>query len=335
MLHARGLLVALLAAVAVACGDAASKPSESFGERRQLIVGGLVDPTHGSVVALLRAAADPLPICTGTLVATEPAKRIGWVITTGPCATAAVARMADDTRKEPCRDFDVAQREFVTVVGEPTGEVAVLTVRGVLADTPFTPLLPRADDRLKAGAAFVQVGYGTTRSPLLGPDDGNSTRRSLVRTIKSLSESAIVTNYAAGGACLRDEGAPALWLHEGRETVAGLHWSQNGDCTRTATAMRLSGVEAKLRSIIEDQRGALMATPSPPSESAPDAATPAAAPSPPASVDDNNDDTQEKTTSVSARLDAGCSVAAPTPWPRLPWSALLALLLRSRSRRRG
>ncbi|MDB4944405.1 MAG: hypothetical protein JWP97_3939 [Labilithrix sp.] len=230
--------VALAAAVlAPACSSSspAPEPAEKVANLASPIINGNVDTTHQAVVALLLQKGNQQGVCSGTIIKTDPASGVGWVLTAAHCVNdipPILAFQANDFASPTALTYQVL--DYVADPGY-SGETAsphdfgMVRILGVDASTPTIPLAT-APDGLASGSPVVSVGYGRTTLIASGDTDTNTQRRNVSKTLNTVTTSSIGYDMSTKGICQGDSGGPVLVTSGGVEKVAGVHSYVEGDC---------------------------------------------------------------------------------------------------------
>ncbi len=235
--------------LAIACSTAPPSGSTEvlLGANSQPIIGGSFDTTHQAVVYLVSNPDSQglSAACTGTIIKTDAAKKVGWVLTAAHCVNPkpAVAIIADDVASKTAVQFivlDATANPAYTGQTTPTShDVAMVRILGVDASTPTIPLTSVTNDAA-VGTSVTSVGYGRT-TPSSQPPDNNSRRKRITRTLNGVSASAVSYSLSGGGICQGDSGGPVLVGSAGSERVLAVHSYVSGDCLGDGTSIRVSG----------------------------------------------------------------------------------------------
>jgi MYXO-CTERM domain-containing protein len=176
--------------------------------------------------------------CTGTIVKTDPASKIAWVLTAAHCVDIAPVLviqgndfMAPSAIRYTVLDYASDPQYSGTASGH---DFAVVRVVGASAQTPLIPITA-SPDGLQTGSSVVSVGYGRT-TPSNQPPDSNTIRRVLNKSVAQLDSGEIVYSQTSAGICQGDSGGPVLFNPGGGERVVGVHSYVQGYCTGSNAA---------------------------------------------------------------------------------------------------
>jgi MYXO-CTERM domain-containing protein len=252
-------LFVVLPLLAIACSTAPPSSKEGgsevlLGANSQPIIGGSFDTTHQAVVYLVSNPDSQglSAACTGTIIKTDAAKKVGWVLTAAHCVNPkpAVAIIADDVAAKTAVQFivlDATANPAYTGQTTPTShDVAMVRILGVDASTPTIALSSVTNDAA-VGTSVTSVGYGRT-TPSSQPPDNNSRRKRITRTLNGVSASAVSYSLSGGGICQGDSGGPVLVGSGASERVLAVHSYVSGDCLGDGTSIRVSGEMAFINS---------------------------------------------------------------------------------------
>lgn len=237
-------LLPLTACVLAACtADDAVTPDESIlGKTSSPIVSGQLDTTHQAVVAL----AAQQGLCSGTIIKTDPAKRIGWVLTAAHCTEVSlqVALQGNDFNANPIQyavlDYEKDSRYQIGGSADQSYDVAVVRILGVDASTP-TIAVASSSDGVVSQATFTAIGYGRTLGGTGSTGDADGKRRRISLKVDEASTTQFSYSMTNGGTCQGDSGGPDLLSSGGVEKVIGVHSYVEGDCNYAGVSGRVSG----------------------------------------------------------------------------------------------
>lgn len=236
----RRMGVGLCTSALLACTVGTETPS--LRQSRQPIIGGTLDTTHEAVV-LLRSAPSGGGVfeCSGTIVKTDPATGVGWVLTGGHCLTdwkpQTVLMGADpealSTRRYAVLDFHT---DYTGKVEDGAHDVGVVRILGVDATTPVMAMAKTTDD-LALGSTVTSVGYGRTTPS--GNDPAKQARRAITRTLSAIGDGFVRYEMSDGGVCSGDSGGPVIVGAGTTARVVAVHSFVDPDCTGVGTSVRL------------------------------------------------------------------------------------------------
>jgi MYXO-CTERM domain-containing protein len=220
--------------IGVACStapaDRASK--ENVGRASSAVINGTLDTAHPAVVALILGKGNQGGLCSGTIVKTDVQRHIGWVATAAHCVDIAptlVIQGQDFTSPDAVR-YTVLDYERDSRYGQNLYDFAMVRIVGVDETTPVIPLTT-APDGVGDGTPVTSVGFGrTSLVPPSSPDDENSHRRVVQKTVDEVTSKLIGYDMATKGICQGDSGGPVLVGSGGNERVVGIHSYVQGNC---------------------------------------------------------------------------------------------------------
>jgi hypothetical protein len=232
-----GLCLCLSLGACVAPADPAHEGERSL---EQPIINGTRDTTRHAVITI----ASDQSVCSGTIVQTDPARGLGWVLTAAHCVqdnpqyilqgndyqSATATYPVADYLAHPAYDDRSLAFDF-----------AVIVFTGATRNTPVIPIQTAADG-LRGGSAVTSVGYGRTR-PADQAGGDNSIRYFINRNLSDLSDDqTLVYSLLNGGICQGDSGGPVLATYNGQERVVGVHSAVTEDCRGFGYSGRVSAV---------------------------------------------------------------------------------------------
>ncbi len=249
--HTLASVSVVLASLAVACS--ATPPDERLGQTSQNIVGGQSDTTHEAVVAVGLAQG----ACTGTIIKTDPATGVGWVLAAGHCialgGAAQVVIQGDDMTAASALQYQVlsgtVHPSYNSKDVASDHDFSMITIAGVDKDTPTMPIPASASDGVKIGNTVTSIGYGATAggmnpapsnvrknvtmkiSKIHGQDDATGTTQ--LEDDRSTSGST----GAPGVPCEGDSGGPVV---DANGVVIAVHSYGDTGCTQYITSDRVS-----------------------------------------------------------------------------------------------
>ncbi len=233
---------AILAAAASACSSS-PESSESVGKSSEGIVSGQPDTTHQAVVSIYGEQGNSAMLCSGTIVAVDASRQMGYVLTAAHCLAfpPKYVYVGDDFRAHATARLGVVDYQaHPSYAGEVTSsyDFALVRVTGVDATTPVMPFLRPEQDKLAADSVVTCVGFGRTTEPPASNE--NTQRQSIDRTLDSVTTTKLSYSLATGGICNGDSGGPALVNIDGTAYVAGVHSYVTGNCDGTGVSGRIS-----------------------------------------------------------------------------------------------
>lgn len=228
----RGLPLVL---VVSACSVGPPEPTP-VGRVESAIINGAPDKAHPAVVALMLGDNEWGGACTGTIVKTDPARKIGWVATAAHCVKPGVSLVVqgEDYWSGGVVTYTVldyeADRRFSLARGY---DFAMVRVGGVDASTPVMPLTT-APDGLSVGGTVTSVGYGTTGGGV------NTERRFVDKPVSVLTDRLIGYAQEDSGVCFGDSGGPVIAGAGASARVVGIHSYVTPDCSGEGYSARVT-----------------------------------------------------------------------------------------------
>lgn len=235
----------------VACS--ATPPDEKLGQTSQNIVGGQADTTHQAVVAIGLAQGE----CTGTIIKTDPATGVGWVLAAGHCialgGAAQTVIQGDDVTSPSSLQYQVlsgvVHPSYNSKDVSSDHDFSMITIAGVDKDTPTMPIPTSTSDGVKVGNTVTSIGYGAT-SGGSNPAPSN-VRKNVTMKISKIhgQDGASGTTQleddratsggtgATGVPCEGDSGGPVV---DANGTVIAVHSYGDTGCTQYITSDRVS-----------------------------------------------------------------------------------------------
>lgn len=259
--------------VLVACGAVAACSTQTqappvASESQSRIIGGKVDTTHPSVVALIQQGAkNSAAACTATIIKTDVTKQVGYVLTAAHCVEG-----IDGGTPAPSKfvvieggDYNVASALTYAVTayqkhpsyGGNAGDAydfAMVKIAGVDASTKVTPFATKTIDKLKVGAKVDLIGYGKTSDN----DTDNTIRHIINKPIATEEPLLFGFNQTDGGLCQGDSGGPVIANIGGVDYVVGVNSfvsSSNGTCLQGGFSGRISAAQAWVEGYIAGTGG--------------------------------------------------------------------------------
>jgi trypsin len=235
----------------VACS--ASPPDEKLGHTSQNIVGGQSDTTHQAVVAIGLTQGE----CSGTIIKTDPATGVGWVLSAAHClvegGAAQVVIQGDDLRKTTNLQYQVlsgvAHPGYNSKDVQSDHDFSVITIAGVDKDTPTLPIATSTNDGVKVGNTVTSVGYGVTTSGA-NPTPSDVRKNVTMKITKIHGQDGVAGTTqleddrsqsggtgAVGVPCQGDSGGPVI---DASGVVVAVHSYGDMGCTQYITSDRVS-----------------------------------------------------------------------------------------------
>jgi hypothetical protein len=230
--------VLALGSILLGVGACSEAPSTDIGTQSSAIIGGQLDTTHEAVMLL----ATNTSICSATMVKTDVAKGVGWLLTAAHCVDQApVVAVQGPNFEDQAKTIQYSVLDFKAHPlyrdGAFEHDVAIVRVLGVGASTPVIPMAG-ASDGMSVGTSVLSVGYGRT-TPSSAPADNNNKRKRIAKNISRLTSTLITYSLSGGGICSGDSGGPVL-SQAGGEKVVGVHSFVSGDCLVDGSSTRVS-----------------------------------------------------------------------------------------------
>ncbi len=243
--------VSVVLAALVACS--ATPPDEKLGQTSQNIVGGQSDTTHQAVVAVGLAQG----ACTGTIIKTDPATGVGWVLAAGHCialgGAAQVVIQGDDVTSSSSLQYQVLSGTVHPTYNSKDvssdHDFSMITIAGVDKDTPTMPIPASATDGVKIGNTVMSIGYGATAGGATPtPSNVRKNVTMKISKIHGLDGAAGTTQLeddrsqsgssgAVGVPCEGDSGGPVV---DANGVVVAVHSYGDTGCTQYITSDRVS-----------------------------------------------------------------------------------------------
>lgn len=254
-LRTAGLVAFAAMPLAVACSVVETKTSDDA------IITGSNDTGHPAVVTLEMQLANGFALCTGTMIATNPATKIGYVLTAGHCVRDAksvyVAAGNDLSAKKGILTYGVidfkAHPQYDGEVSSPY-DVAMVRVTGVDATTPTMPYA-KPDGLVLNQTRVTSVGFGQTIRPGIdaGSADDGTIKNKIDGTVTKLSEAQVAVTYDdEGDICHGDSGGPVIAKVNGKDAVVAVHSFVTGACEGAGYSVRASFHDGFIKSILAE-----------------------------------------------------------------------------------
>jgi len=236
------------------CADPNALISSPTGTSKQPIIGGTVDRTNRSTVALLvTPAAGQDAICSGTVIARNGDK--GYVLTAAHCVTGVVHHIFEATDWRDCvpggNPAGCAASYAATAwmphpAYDPTtlaNDFGIVEFSGATDETVVTPAVS-GPDGLSVTETLSLSGYGRTYA---GPDNPSlfqSLRHDVNAQLASLAETRFTFDATTGKtACFGDSGSPAYsTTASGVRQVVGVASAADQYCEKVSIYGRVSNV---------------------------------------------------------------------------------------------
>jgi len=230
----------------VACSMDPPDPArgEQVGRTSSSVINGSLDTEHPAVVALILAQGSQGGLCSGTIVKKDVQRGIGWVATAAHCVevSPALVIQAQDFASADAIRYEVIDYEADPRYSPQSGryDFAMVRIAGVDESTPVIPLTT-APDGLRVGTAVTSVGFGrTSLSEPTSPDDHNTQRRVVQKTLGDVTTTLIGYEMRTRGICQGDSGGPVLVGTGSSQRVVGIHSFVQGDCDGDGYSARVT-----------------------------------------------------------------------------------------------
>lgn len=230
----------------VACSSTEIKPisGEHPKQGSEAIINGTADTTHQAVVFLYGQNAQTGAACSGTIVKSDPASKVAWVLTAAHCVDnipPSLVIQGNDYSSPSSIEYSVidyaADPAYDPQNAGSTGDFAVVRIAGADATTPVIPMAT-APDGCAVGETVVSVGYGKTTTDPSAPD--NTLRHKVTKQLGQVSSSLLTYDISTSGICSGDSGGPVLANVGGTEKVVGVHSYVTGNCDDTGNSDRVT-----------------------------------------------------------------------------------------------
>lgn len=232
----------LLSLVALSACSMGPPDDPPVGRAEDAIINGARDTKHPAVVALILGENSWGGACSGTIVKTDPKRRVGWVATAAHCVEPGVSLViqaenywSGDAVTYPVIDYE-ADRRFSQQLSDGY-DFAMVRIGGVDESTPVIPLAT-APDGLSLGMRVTSVGYGVTH------DGPTSQRHYVEKPIADLTGTLIGYDQSESGVCFGDSGGPVIAGSGASARVVGIHsfvtFSENRDCMGSGYSARVT-----------------------------------------------------------------------------------------------
>lgn len=250
-----GLVAFAAMPLAVACTAVETKTSDDA------IITGSRDTGHPAVVTLEMKLADGFALCTGTMIATNPATKVGYILTAGHCIKDAesvyVAAGNDLSAKKGILNYGVidfkTHPQYNGDVSSPY-DVAMVRVTGVDATTPTLPYA-KADGLVVNQTRVTSVGFGQTIRPGIdaGIADDGTIKNKIDGTVTKLTDAQVAVTYDdQGDICHGDSGGPVIATVNGKDAVVAVHSFVTGACEGAGYSVRASFHDSFIASIVAE-----------------------------------------------------------------------------------
>ena len=225
--------VLLLASVGCSSTDGSNS---RMGTHADDIINGTQDTTHQAVVAVLSNQS----LCSGTIVAKDVAKGVGYVLTAAHCVSSSSppveVRQGNDFMS-PARAYSVLSYKAHPAYGggDPRYDVGMIRIAGVDASTPTVDI--GSATSVTDGMQVMSVGYGIT-----GPTE-NTIRYNILKNLNAVDPFLVSYSLSGGGICSGDSGGPML-TPSGGQVVIAVHSSVDNatstSCSGNGYSVRVS-----------------------------------------------------------------------------------------------
>jgi len=226
--------------------------AQALGSAGQPIVGGSVDSTSRSTVALLLSYEDGgRGLCSGSLIARQGSR--AYVLTAAHCVQDAVEHVYEAVDWRDCEAGGDASKCFASFTpvswqahpgyNDQTleNDFAIVVVEGASESTSVTPAAT-SDASIAVGQVLQLSGYGRTYA---GPDDDdaafNSVRHKVSVELDVKTSNWLSVDATTGmTACFGDSGGPAFAHVDGALVVAGVASNADANCAQVANYARVA-----------------------------------------------------------------------------------------------
>jgi hypothetical protein len=221
-----------------------SEPSEALASSESSIINGALDTTRDAVVRLTMQSGNRGSRCSGAIIKTDPAEKLGWVLTAAHCVNdlpPVVVVQGPDADAPDAVRYRVLDYAFDTRYTSTTApyDVAIVRFAGADATTPILPIAS-AQDGLSYNSAIFAVGYGRTTLNATGLPGDTRMRRAVTLDIAGIYSKQIRYDQTLGGFCQGDSGGPNLLLQGGTETIIGVTSYVENDCNTYSVSGRVA-----------------------------------------------------------------------------------------------
>ena len=223
-----------------------------LGSASAPIVGGIVDTSSRSTVALLLSHSDGTrALCSGSVIATQGSR--AYVLTAAHCVQGSVDNVYEAVDWRDCEAGGDSSKCFasyqvVSWQAHPgydsetlENDIAMVIVEGANEDTTVTPAL--ADDSsVAAGQVLELSGYGRTYAgPVDDAEPFNTVRHKVSVNLEAKTSKWLRVDASTGEtACFGDSGGPAFAHVAGKLVVAGVASNADAECAVLANYARVA-----------------------------------------------------------------------------------------------
>ncbi len=212
----------------------ATSPQEDVASVSAPIINGSKDTTHGATVFVYGTQGKGSgAACTGTIIKTDPATKIGWVLTAAHCVAVPPLVVMEGANISASSTLQYSVLDYLAHPNydgqtSSANDIAIIRVVGVDASTPSISLTT-SPDNLVVGSSVTSVGYG--RTEISTEQNPNEDRHYINKTLSSVSTTHVGYSLAGSGICQGDSGGPVLFKTGTTERVVAVHSYVSGGCT--------------------------------------------------------------------------------------------------------
>jgi hypothetical protein len=235
------------------CFDPSAIESGTVGATKSPIIGGNVDGTNKSTVALLITRSDGKhALCSGTVIATHGTT--GYVLTAAHCVTGSVDAIYEATDWVSCTaagDSSLCEAKYAPIAWQAhpaydpstlADDFGVVTFEGATSATTVTPAVEGADG-VTSGELVEISGYGRTYAGPNDPSQYQTLRNHATLAVNVVTPAWLSFDATQGKtACFGDSGGPTYAMVGGHRRVVGVASAADANCAQVAVYGRVSSV---------------------------------------------------------------------------------------------